>query len=101
MPTRLHFDKIISACAVSKLKMADFFTDPATLVGLGAVAAAAVYYVATRPAAAKPPYPLDNQSVELLVIGTQISQLCLITSGVNTDRVVMVKGSHIWLRMGS
>lgn len=48
--------------------MADFFTDPATLVGLGAVAAAAVYYVATRPAPAKLPYPLDNQSVELLVI---------------------------------
>ena len=47
--------------------MADFFTDPATLVGLGAVAAAAVYYVATRPAPLKPPYPLDNQSVELLV----------------------------------
>lgn len=46
--------------------MADFFTDPATLVGLGAVAAAAVYYVATRPAPAKLPYPLDNQSVELL-----------------------------------
>ena len=49
--------------------MADFFADPATLVGLGAVAAAAVYYVATRPAPSKPPYPLDNQSVELLVFG--------------------------------
>ena len=47
--------------------MADFFTDPATLVGLGAVAAGAVYYVATRPAPMKSPYPLDNQSVELLV----------------------------------
>jgi len=55
------------ACAVSKLKMADFFSDPATLVGLGAVAGAAVYYVATRPTPMKPPYPLDNQSVELLV----------------------------------
>ena len=49
--------------------MADFFADPATLVGLAAVAAAAVYYVATRPAPSKPPYPLDNQSVELLVFG--------------------------------
>ena len=42
--------------------MVDF---PVTLVGLGAVAAAVVYYVATHSAAAKPPHPLDNQSVEL------------------------------------
>ena len=48
--------------------MAGFFTDPATLVGLGAVAAAAAYYVATRPTPMKPPFPLDNQSVELLVL---------------------------------
>ncbi|XP_065883666.1 long-chain-fatty-acid--CoA ligase 1-like [Dysidea avara] len=46
--------------------MADFFTDPATLIGLGAVAAATAYYVATRPTPVKPPYPLENQSVELL-----------------------------------
>jgi len=48
--------------------MAEFFTDPATLIGLGAVAAATAYYVATRPTPVKPPYPLENQSVELLVL---------------------------------
>ena len=93
---------IISACAVSRLKkMADFFTDPATLVGLGAVAAAAVYYVATRPAPPKPPYPLDNQSVELLVGNSGHKLLSLTQSGVNANRVVAVRGSHIWPRMGS
>ena len=66
-PLYIKFMTSADACAVTKLKMADFFTDPATLVGLGTVAAAVAYYVATRPAPMKLPYPLDNQSVELLV----------------------------------
>eukprot|EP00731_Ephydatia_muelleri_P024784 Em0016g1055a len=39
-------------------------SDPATLVGLGAVAAGAAYYV-TRPTPIRFPVPLDNQSLEL------------------------------------
>ncbi|KAL5484653.1 hypothetical protein EMCRGX_G021184 [Ephydatia muelleri] len=40
-------------------------SDPATLVGLGAVAAGAAYYLATRPTPIRFPVPLDNQSLEL------------------------------------
>ena len=42
-------------------------SDPAMLVGLGLIAAGTAYYVASRPAAMKPPIPLDNQSIELPV----------------------------------
>eukprot|EP00731_Ephydatia_muelleri_P024786 Em0016g1057a len=40
-------------------------SDPATLMGLGAVAAGAAYYLATRPTPIRFPVPLDNQSLEL------------------------------------
>ena len=42
-------------------------SDPATLVGLGAVAAGATCYLATRPAPIHFPVALDNQSLELPV----------------------------------
>ena len=47
--------------------LASFLSDPATLVSLGLMAAGAAYYFASRPTAVRPPYPLDNQSVELPV----------------------------------
>ena len=47
----------------------NLLSDPATLVGLGAVAAGAAYYLATRPTPLRIPVPLDNQSQELPVSG--------------------------------
>ena len=54
-------------------------SDPATLVGLGAVAAGAAYYLATRPTPVTFPVPLDNQSLELAVCGRA---RCLLRRGV-------------------
>ncbi|KAL5484661.1 hypothetical protein EMCRGX_G021198 [Ephydatia muelleri] len=47
-------------------------SDPATLVGLGAVAAGAAYYLATRPTPIRFPVPLDNQSLELPWMVTEV-----------------------------
>ena len=44
-----------------------FLSDPATLVGLGLIAAGTAYYMASRPVPVKPPLPLDNQSLEMPV----------------------------------
>ena len=46
-----------------------FLSDPATLVGLGVVAAGTAYYMMTRPQAQVSTVPLDNQTVELPVSG--------------------------------
>jgi long-chain acyl-CoA synthetase len=42
-----------------------WLSDPATLLGLGAVAAFAAYYLFSRPSPSKPPIPLARQSLEL------------------------------------
>lgn len=44
-----------------------FLSDPATLIGLGVVAAGTAYYMATRPRAQNSTIPLDIQSIELPV----------------------------------
>lgn len=45
-----------------------FLSDPATLAGLAAIAVGTAWYLSTRsPTAAKPPVPVDNQSLELTV----------------------------------
>ena len=54
-------------------------SDPATLVGLGVVAAGAAYYLATRPTPVTFPVPLDNQSLELPV---SVRARCLLRRGV-------------------
>ena len=41
-----------------------FFSDPTTLVTLGAIAAGAALYLSTRPQPFSPPIPVDNQSLE-------------------------------------
>ena len=57
-------------------------SDPATLVGLGAVAAGAAYYLATRPTPIRFPVPLDNQSLELPVRGRALRLFQATYSGV-------------------
>ncbi len=45
-----------------------FLSDPATIAGLAAIAVGTAWYLSTRsPAPAKPPVPVDNQSLELTV----------------------------------
>ena len=44
-----------------------FLSDPATLVGLGVVAAGTAYYLSSRAAPFVPPVPLDNQTTEVPV----------------------------------
>ena len=55
----------------SRNKMAEglvqWLSDPATLIGLGTVAALAAYYLFTRPTPMKSRIPLDRQSMELPV----------------------------------
>ena len=48
-----------------------WLSDPATLIGLGTVAALAAYYLFTRPRPLKSRIPLDRQSVELPVMASQ------------------------------
>ena len=47
--------------------LVSFLSDPATLIGLGMVAAGAAYYLASRTAPVSPPVPLGNQSTEIPV----------------------------------
>lgn len=47
--------------------LVQWLSDPATLIGLGTVAALAAYYLFTRPRPPKSRIPLDRQSVELPV----------------------------------
>ena len=47
--------------------LVQWLSDPATLIGLGTVAALAAYYLFTRPRPLKSRIPLDRQSVELPV----------------------------------
>ena len=51
----------------SSSALMNFLSDPATLIGLGVIAAGTAYYLSTRPSPANPPVPLDNQSLELPV----------------------------------
>lgn len=47
--------------------LVQWLSDPATLIGLGTVAALAAYYLFTRPKPLKSRIPLERQSVELPV----------------------------------
>lgn len=47
--------------------LVNFLSDPATLVGLGVVAAGAAYYLSSRVSPFVPPIPLTNQSSEIPV----------------------------------
>ena len=47
--------------------LVNFLSDPATLVGLGVVAAGAAYYLSHRTTPFSPPVPLGNQSLEVPV----------------------------------
>ena len=47
--------------------LVNFLSDPATLVGLGVVAAGAAYYLTSRTAPFVPPVSLANQSTEIPV----------------------------------
>ena len=47
--------------------LVSFLSDPATLIGLGVVAAGTAYYMATRPRAQNSTIPLDIQSIEIPV----------------------------------
>ena len=47
--------------------LVNFLSDPATLIGLGMVAAGAAYYLASRTTPVSPPVPLSNQSTEMPV----------------------------------
>lgn len=47
--------------------LVNFLSDPATLVGLGVVAAGAAYYLSSRATPVPPPVPLSNQSTEVPV----------------------------------
>ena len=47
--------------------LVNFLSDPATLVGLGVVAAGAAYYLSSRATPIVPPVPLGNQTSEIPV----------------------------------
>lgn len=47
--------------------LVNFLSDPATLVSLGVIAAGTAYYLSTRPAPMRTPFPIDKQSLELTV----------------------------------
>ena len=47
--------------------LVNFLSDPATLIGLGVVAAGAAYYLSSRATPVVPPVPLGNQSSEVPV----------------------------------
>ena len=47
--------------------LVNFLSDPATLIGLGVVAAGAAYYLSSQPRPKPPPIPLDNQTSEIPV----------------------------------
>ena len=47
--------------------LVNFLSDPATLVGLGVVAAGTAYYLSSRTTPFSPPVPLGNQTSEVPV----------------------------------
>ena len=47
--------------------LVNFLSDPATLVGLGVVAAGTAYYLSSRVTPFVPPVPLANQTSEVPV----------------------------------
>ena len=57
--------------------LVSFLSDPATLVGLGVVAAGAAYYLSSRATPFAPPVPLGNQTVEIPVRSSLSLPLCL------------------------
>lgn len=55
--------------------LVQWLSDPATLIGLGTVAALAAYYLFTRPKPLKSRIPLERQSVELPVSPPRLGAL--------------------------
>lgn len=47
--------------------LVSFLSDPSTLLALGAVAVGTAWYLSGSASPAKPPLPLDNQSIEVPV----------------------------------
>lgn len=56
--------------------LVNFLSDPATLVGLGVVAAGAAYYLSSRATPVVPPVSLSNQSCEVPVSSPTRQGLC-------------------------
>lgn len=65
--------------------LVNFLSDPATLVGLGVVAAGAAYYLSSRATPIVPPVPLSNQSLEIPVRFSSITRPAVTTNTCNNS----------------